>query len=130
LQGYTMEVHELIPSIGFTGNHRFGRGVRRSGEGANLTQGTQREKNRRWGEDLLTEGGKERDEVAGEGGRRWRPSVRSPAGENARHREHGRWQRETESLWLGSGWRPFFKTRDGHTGQSTVAVRCTPDSAQ
>jgi hypothetical protein len=24
----------------------------------------------------------------------------------------------------------FFKTRDGHTGQSTVAVRCTPDSAQ
>jgi hypothetical protein len=29
-----------------------------------------------------------------------------------------------------SGWRPFFKTRDGRTGQSTVPVRCTPDSAQ
>jgi hypothetical protein len=29
-----------------------------------------------------------------------------------------------------SGWRPFFKTRYGHTGQSTVPVRCTPDSAQ
>jgi hypothetical protein len=29
-----------------------------------------------------------------------------------------------------SGWRPFFKTRYGRTGQSTVPVRCTPDSAQ
>jgi hypothetical protein len=27
-----------------------------------------------------------------------------------------------ESLWLGSGWRHFFKTRYGHTGQRTVAV--------
>ena len=86
MQGYTMEVHELIPSIGFTGIHRFGRGVRRRGEGANLTQGTEREKNRRWGEDLLTEGGKERDEVAGDGGRRWWPSVRSPAGGENRQR--------------------------------------------
>jgi hypothetical protein len=37
---------------------------------------------------------------------------------------------ETESLWLGSGWRRFFKTRYGRTGQSTVPVRCIPDSAQ
>jgi heterodisulfide reductase subunit C len=29
-----------------------------------------------------------------------------------------------------SGWRSFFKTRYGRTGQSTVPVRCTPDSAQ
>jgi hypothetical protein len=33
--------------------------VRRGGEEANSTQGTEREKNRRQGEDLLTEGGKE-----------------------------------------------------------------------
>jgi hypothetical protein len=29
-----------------------------------------------------------------------------------------------------SGWRPFFKTRYGRIGQSTVPVWCTPDNAQ
>jgi hypothetical protein len=29
-----------------------------------------------------------------------------------------------------SGWRRFFKTQYGRTGQSTVPVRCTPDRAQ
>ena len=67
-----------------------------------------------------------RSKVAGDGDRRRQEIA---GGErNRQDRELGGW--ETESLWLGSGWRLFFKTRDGHTGQSTVAVRCTPDSAQ
>jgi hypothetical protein len=47
LQGYTMEVHEHISSIGFTGIGRFAKGGRRGGEEADLTQGTERKKNRR-----------------------------------------------------------------------------------
>jgi hypothetical protein len=62
-------------------------------------------------------------EVAGGGDRRRR-------GGDARDREQ-RVLGKRVSLWLGSaGWRPFFKTRHGRTGQSTVPVRCTPDSAQ
>jgi hypothetical protein len=66
-------------------------------------------------------------EVAGE----------SPVGGGRRRREGD--ARETERSTGGgvngasgsvSGWRPFFKTRYGRTGQSTVPVRCTPDSAQ
>jgi hypothetical protein len=56
--------------------------VKRGGEEANSTQGTEREKNRRQGEVLLTEGGKERDEVAGDGGRRWWPPVRGGIAKN------------------------------------------------
>ena len=65
--------------------------------------------------------------MAGDGGRRRGRREE----ENARHRGWAVGRKEQpEGLWLGSGWRLFFKTRDGHTGQSTVAVRCTPDSAQ
>jgi hypothetical protein len=35
-----------------------------------------------------------------------------------------------EASGSGSGWRPFFKMRYERTGQSTVPVRCTPDSTQ
>jgi hypothetical protein len=35
-----------------------------------------------------------------------------------------------ESLRLGLGLEAFFKTQYGRTGQSTVSVWCTPDSAQ
>jgi hypothetical protein len=127
-----MEVHEHISSIGFTGIGRFAKGGRRGGEEADLSQGTERKKNRRQEEDLLTEGGKERER---RGRRRWWPEMVA-AGEVAGWRKSPdaeSWaagRKETESLWLGSGWRLFFKTRDGHTGQSTVPVRCTPDSAQ
>jgi hypothetical protein len=59
--------------------------------------------------------------VAGEG--------RSPAGE----RESPERQRESagnEPLARSQAGGLFFKTRYGRTGQSTVPVRCTPDSAQ
>lgn len=39
-------------------------------------------------------------------------------------------QREKKASGSVAGWRRFFKTRYGRTGQSTVPVRCTPDSAQ
>ena len=63
-------------------------------------------------------------EAAGEQRRRRAPGI-------AKNRDWAAGRKEQpEGLWPGSGWRLFFKTRDGHTGQSTVAVRCTPDSAQ
>jgi hypothetical protein len=50
--------------------------------------------------------------------------------EIARDRERGREQREvTAGLGRERG-KVFLKTGYGHTGQSTVPVRCTPDSAQ
>ena len=100
-----------------------------------MSQRTERKKNRRWERDLLTEGGMERGEVAGDDGRRWWPPERSPDYRKAETR-----RLETESLrlgeemrqspWLGRAGAFFFKTRYGHTGQPTVPVRCTPDSAQ
>jgi hypothetical protein len=95
LQGYTMEVHEHISSIGFTGIGRFAKGGRRGGEEADLSQGTERKKNRRWEKDLLTEGGKERGEVAGDGGRRWWPPERSPGGGKRQTQRLGGWEKRT-----------------------------------
>ena len=81
-------------------------------------------------EDLLTEEG---EEVAGG----WRPPVAGDRRNTARSREEAPGDRELAGAGRGkrrllarSGWGLFFKTRDGHTGQSTVPVRCTPDSAQ
>jgi hypothetical protein len=52
------------------------------------------------------------------------------AGERESKRREQRAQRKKNASGSVSGWRPFFKTRYGRTGQSTVPVRCTPDSAQ
>jgi hypothetical protein len=49
---------------------------------------------------------------------------------DARETERSTGGGEEWSLWLGLGLEAFFKTRYGRTGQSTVHVRCTPDSAQ
>jgi hypothetical protein len=89
-----------------------------------------REQQRRGEEKLLTEGEEEGSPRSPEHGRRrWPPVEIAGEREIARRRELGGWEKK-QSLWLGSGWGGFFKTRDGHTGQSTVPVRCTPDSAQ
>jgi hypothetical protein len=67
--------------------------------------------------------GRRRTVDAGEG--------RSPVrGSNSAENREQRAQREKRASGSVSGWRPFFKTRYGRTGQSTVPVRCTPDSAQ
>jgi hypothetical protein len=52
-------------------------------------------------------------------------------GEGGRQRiREQRAQREKKASGSVAGWRRFFKTRYGRTEQSTVPVRCTPDSAQ
>jgi hypothetical protein len=128
LQGYMIGIMQCIPPIGFAIFHKD----------LNFAQkGREREASlpfrQRTGEERgCSPRGKSKGEVAGAQRGRWPPEeeVRRRERRNARDRECGRWQRsETEPL-ARSGWRPFFKTRDGHTGQSTVPVRCTPDSAQ
>jgi hypothetical protein len=53
-------------------------------------------------------------------------------GEQRESPERDKSQTAKRSVASGSvsGWRPFFKTCYGRTGQSTVHVWCTPDSAQ
>jgi hypothetical protein len=77
---------------------------------------------------LLTE--RERTKARSPEGRR--RQGRSPAGEKRiAAGQRGGWQRRRSEPGLGSGREEFFlKTEYGHTGQSTVPVRCTPDSAQ
>jgi hypothetical protein len=48
----------------------------------------------------------------------------------ARRAKRQRAEREKGASSSVSGWRSFFKTRYGRTGQSIVPVRCTPDSSQ
>jgi hypothetical protein len=66
--------------------------------------------------------------------RRWPPVVAgegmSPAGSGNRQRERARWWEKSEPLARMRAGGLFFKMRYGRTGQSTVPVRCTPDSAQ
>jgi hypothetical protein len=52
------------------------------------------------------------------------------AGKSPETEETERGQGKNEASGLARAGGRFFKMRDGHTGQSTVAVRCTPDSAQ
>jgi hypothetical protein len=54
---------------------------------------------------------------------------RSTAGKEIARKGEAGWEKKEASGLARAGGR-FLKTRDGHTGQSTVAVRCTPDSAQ
>jgi hypothetical protein len=118
LQGYTIETLELIPPIGFTGIHRFGRDVKRGGEEANSTQGTEREKNR-GGVFCSPREGRRGGKVAGApsemmaaGGDRRR------GGNRQRQRAAGGWEIK-QSLWLGRAGGHFLKREMG-----------TPDSLQ
>jgi hypothetical protein len=87
------------------------------------------------------EGGKEREGDAhqrGKGRSTWSsPVKRSPerggrrrgSGNRQRQRDRQRAERKQAGLGREQG-KGFLKTSYGHTGQSTVPVRCTPDSAQ
>jgi hypothetical protein len=60
-----------------------------------------------------------------------RPETVDADGEVESPRTEKNWRlAEKKKPLARSGWGRIFKTRDGHTGQSTVPVRCTPDSAQ
>jgi hypothetical protein len=130
LQGYIKGIMQCIPPTGFTKFHKDLNFSQRRENGASLPS-SQRDKRVKGEERQLTEGKRRGAQghrsTAGEDGRRWRSPARgkSPDAESwaagRRHRASGS---------ARSGWGRFFKTRDGHTGQSTVPVRCTPDSAQ
>jgi hypothetical protein len=127
LQGYVIETKKHISPVGSMGFHRF-EFAQEGGEfgGTEALKTESREKGGRG--ELLTEG-KSAVEVAGVQQGRSPPVKLAGGGKSPLDRERGCWEKE-RGLWPGSGWRLFFKTRDGHTGQTTVVVRCTPDSAQ
>jgi hypothetical protein len=90
----------------------------------------QRGRENRGRKGLLTERGQEMEHWVA--GARWLP-VRGLAGEGEGiAREAERSQRQRRSGWpRARAEEKFFKkTEYGRTGQSTVPVRCTPDSAQ
>ena len=130
MQGYSREILKLIPPIGFTGIDRNSKGFGNASKGGELLR-TQRE--RETGQKLTEREGRTSPsrKRSPERGRRRRTPVEIAGGGVgvARSRERAVRQRAVVPL-ARSGWGRFFKTRDGHTGQSTVAVRCTPDSAQ
>jgi hypothetical protein len=117
-----------------TGIHQISRNLKcctkGRGEGPLLTTKRGRGEQR---EDLLTEGGKERWQgcrsPVGDGGRRRRKFA--GGGEENRQRTESAGEEEEIEPGHGLGQRGIFlKTEYGRTGQSTVPVRCTPDSAQ
>jgi hypothetical protein len=131
LQECSRNIGEHKTQLDCTGFHRnsqdFGSDAKGVDKGASAHQnregGEQGCSPRREGEGPEVAGAQ--TETVAAGGRR------SPAGERklpAGQREG--LARENREPLARSGWRPFFKTRYGRTGQSTVPVRCTPDSAQ
>jgi hypothetical protein len=131
LHGYSRDTYEHLPPHGFT---EFDRKLCLALKGWNrlyrAVKQRERERERR-GRAAHQRGGQAQAlEVAGEGRS---PPVREITGEvtgpleRAESQRVGRKQRASGSA---SGWRRFFKTQYGRTGQSTVPVRCTPDIAQ
>jgi hypothetical protein len=132
LQGYTMGTIEHIPPTGFIGfdkNLKNLEVMQKERIRELLLTRTEREENRA----AHREGEEEpRHTIAGA---RWSPvdgEGRSPVGAGNRQRQRRRQSALAgkRCLWLGRAGGLFFKTRYGRTGQSTVHVRCTPDSAQ
>jgi hypothetical protein len=128
LQGYVIGTKEGISPTGFIGFHRVLKDLQKRGKGAALVAWTERKRDR---EEKLTERGKdEGDEVAGGWSRTVAAgALRSPVESPERERNRAQQGEKTEP-GLGSGREKFLKTEYGRTGQSTVPVRCTPDSAQ
>jgi hypothetical protein len=120
---------EHIPPFGFTGFDRNWKLAQKGGKGCSLSHSQRAGEKEIEGEECCSpsEGEDELrhtiagEEVVGEG--------RSPAGEWESPKRQREAEGEEMSLWLGLGLEAFFKTRYGRTGQSTVHVRCTPDSA-
>jgi hypothetical protein len=119
---------EHIPPFGFTGCDRNLIWAQKGWRGV-LTAGIDREKKReretrgcspeREGEKhVVAVGSPERREIAGDGEKSPEPEGRGRETENRGARPRAR------------GGKDFLKTGYGRTGQSTVPVRCTPDSTQ
>jgi hypothetical protein len=74
---------------------------------------------------------KEREELSTGWG--WPSVIVADGGESPGGHQRQRQRSLQEEMSLGTGLgqgKEFLKTDYGHTGQSTVHVRCTPDSAQ
>jgi hypothetical protein len=132
LQGYTMGTIEHIPPTGFIGFDKNLKNLEVMQKGED--KGASAHQNREGGEQGCSPRGRgraqahDRRSTVVAGGRRGEVAGgcwESPETEA----ETERAGREKMPL-TQSGWRPFFKTRYGRTGQSTMPVRCTPDSAQ
>jgi hypothetical protein len=131
LQECSRNTGEHISQLDFTGIHNFWKRCKRGGKRV-LTASDRELRGSERGQELLTREGHESTRSP-KGRRRQGTPVREIAGDGEESPETERKRAlagsKTEPLaW--SGWRPFFKTRYGRTGQSTVPVRCTPDSAQ
>jgi hypothetical protein len=125
-----MATREHISQLGFTGIHRIWRIAQREEIGVLHCRDRQRERKGKREQRMLTRegrreargrrrvGGRRRGEDAGDGegtARAQRPGQRTDEMKPGLGRERGK---------------NFLKTEYGSTGQSTVPVRCTPDSAQ
>jgi hypothetical protein len=128
LQRCSRDTKEHIPPLGFTGISRIGYRDSRGGE-ASLNCETERKKGEKDLE-LLTRGERRPSRSTTTGARP--PARRNVAGEvesPERWRADRNREKKDSGLGLGQG-EIFLKTSYGRTGQSTVSVRCTPDSAQ
>jgi hypothetical protein len=76
---------------------------------------------------LLTEQGQEMEHWVARA--RWSP-VRGGCRQGSGNRQRGKEELRKCSLPRARAGKGFLKTEYGRTGQSTVPVRCTPDSAQ
>jgi hypothetical protein len=127
LQGYSMGTIEHIPPHGCTRFHRIWNLGKRGGMECSLSH------RQRAGEKEI-EGEKCCSPSEGEDKPRHTIAGESPVGGEVAGGGEGD-ARETERSRgsvsaPGSGEERFLKTEYGRTGQSTVPVRCTPDSAQ
>jgi hypothetical protein len=131
LQGFTMGTIEHIPPTGFIGFDKIWSFCTKGRRGS-LCSPEQRER-RTEGVVCSPEEGRRGGPKSPEHSQRWWPPVigdRRWERGNRRGTERKTGEGRTGSLWLGRAGGLFFKTRYGRTGQSTVPVRCTPDSAQ
>jgi hypothetical protein len=132
LQGYIKGIMQCIPPTGFTKFHKDLNFSQRRENGASLpsSQRNKRVKGEERGEQLTERG---RGQAQAQGRRRVAAGeeIAGEGRENTRDREQALTGRNREPLARLCGLEAFFlKTRYGRTGQSTVPVRCTPDSAQ
>jgi hypothetical protein len=79
--------------------------------------------------ELLTERSEEQAQTQEIAGARWSP-VRGGRRRGSENRQRGREKLRKSALPRARAGKGFLKTGYGRTGQSTVSVRCTPDSAQ
>jgi hypothetical protein len=130
LQGYIMGTIEHIPPTGFIGFDKNLKNLELMQMGRIREPLLTEPRGRRTGQ--LTEEGRRgargSRSTDGDGGRRW-SEIAGGGEEIASGREDAGREGEQGASGSARAGGLFFKTRYGRTGQSTVPVRCTPDSS-